>query len=230
MYNDIYEQLGKECDCIKKVTNSDIDELITLISAYTCWMNKPCENLLSGERKEVLDLPDCVDECEVFTFKPFYHPFDVDSFDFTLIAQTGIDEETTDITDFSYSEVDDEFKMLLPIPACKCGCSPKCGCPTKYKLLVTYVAGYTLLPDCLIPLMCEALQYIIEKNNCSCDKCPTCDNKYEDDRTAILVDNAEKLTDQLKNYFVRVLTEQYKRELSLISLCEKPNELWGFRV
>ena len=78
--------------------------------------------------------------------------------------------------------------------------------------------------------MCEALQYIKEKNNCSCDKCPSCENKYEDDQTAILVDNAEKLTDQLKNYFVRVLTEQYKRELSLISLCEKPNELWGFRV
>lgn len=226
----IYEQLSEQCNCIKTFTESDIDELIGLISAYTCWTQSPCETFLSSERKEVLSLPECMDECEVFTFRPFYHPFDVDSFAFTLVAQTGIEETTTSITDFSYSEIDDDFKMVLPIPDCKCGCRPKCGCPTKYKLLVTYVAGYEELPECIIPIMCEALQYIIDKNKCDCDKCPECEKKYDEDRTEVIVEEAANITDRLKYYFAKVLTEQYKRQLSLISLCEKPNELWGFRV
>lgn len=214
---------------MSKIETADVDELINLVSVYTCWTNKPCESLLLWERREVLTLPDCMDDCEVFTFEPFYHPFDIESFAFTLVAQTGIEETTTAITDYSYSEIDGNFKMVLPIPSCKC-CKPKCECPTTYKLLVTYVAGYETLPDCLIPLFCEALQYIQEKNKCDCDACPTCDNKYEEDRTEILIDNAATLTDQLKNYFVRVLANQYKRQLSLISLCERPSELWGFRV
>lgn len=226
----IYEQLSEQCDCIKPFREKDVDELIHLISAYTCWTNTLCETFLSGERREVLDLPDCLDECEVFTFRPFYHPFDEGSFEFTLVEQTGIEETTTSITDFSYSEIDEDFKMLLPIPDCKCGCRPKCECPSKYKLLVTYVAGYEELPECLLPIFCEALQYILEKNECSCDKCSSCDNKYEEDKTEILIADAATLTDQLKNYFVRVLTSQYKKQLSLISLCERPNELWGFRV
>ena len=225
----IYEQLSTQCNCIGTVSEADVDELIHLISVYLCWAQKPCETLLSGERKEVLELPDCVDDCEVFTFEPFYHPFDEGSFEFTLIAQTGIEETATPITDFAYSETDDNFKMLLPIPNCRCK-GRQCGCETKYKLLVTYVAGYEELPDCILPLLCEALQYIKEKNDCSCDKCSACDNKYEEDKTEILIDNAATLTDQLKNYFIRVLAHQYKKQLSMLSLCKHPSELWGFRV
>lgn len=224
----IYEQLSEKCNCIGSVKDTDIDELINLVSVYACWAQSPCETFLSGERREVIDLPDCMDECEVFNFEPFYYPFDVESFSFTLVAQTGIEEETTQITGYSYSEIDGNFKMILPIPNCRC--AKPCGCPTKYKLLVTYAAGYEELPECLIPIFCEALQYIKEKNNCSCDACPTCDKKYEEDKTAILVYDSASLTDQIKNYFIRVLAEQYKRQLSLISLCKRPNELWGFRV
>ena len=226
----IYEQLSEQCDCIKPFREKDVDELIRLISSYTCWTNTLCETFMSGERREVLDLPDCFDECEVFTFRPFYHPFDEESFTFTLVEQTGIEETTTDITDFSYSEIDDDFKMLLPIPDCKCGCRPKCGCPAKYKLLVTYVAGFEELPDCLIPIFCEALQYILDKNNCDCSKCTECDNKYDDDKVEVAVADAGNITERLKYYFVRTLAKQYMKQLSLISLCERPDELWGFRV
>ena len=226
----IYEQLSNTCKCMKTVTEADVDQLIDLISVYTCWAQSPCETFLLSERREVMELPPCMEECEVFSFKPFYHPFDVETFTFTLIAQKGIEEESTVISDFSYSEIDDDFKMVLPIPSCRCSCKKRCDCPTKYKLLVTYVAGFDLLPDCLLDLMCEGLQYIQEKNECNCDKCTSCDNKYEDDKVPILIDDADTITLQLKNYFVRVLSNQYKRKLSLISLCEKPNELWGFRV
>lgn len=225
----IYEQINERCDCMRSVKTTDVDELINLISVYTCWAQHPCETLLSSERREVVELPDCTDKCQVFRFEPFYYPFDKTSFSFTLVAQKGIEETSTEITDYSYSEIDGDFKMVLPIPDCKCGCD-KCDCPAKYKLLVTYVAGYTELPDCLMPLICEALQYVADKNECSCDKCETCDKKYEDDQIPILVENADTLTLQLKNYFIRVLSKQYMRQLSLISLCSKPNELWGFRV
>lgn len=223
----IYEQLSKECNCRESAKESDIDELIRLISMATCWMQKPCDTFLSSERQEVIELPSCMDECEVFSFKPFYHPFDKESFAFTLIAQKGIDETSTTIDEYSYSEIDGDFKMILPIPSCKC--KNPCDCPTKYKLLVTYVAGYEELPECLIPIFCEALQYIEEKNKCDCAKCTTCDNKYEDDKIPILIDDADSITLQLKNYFIRTLSRQYKRQLSLISLCEV-GELWGFRV
>ena len=225
----IYEQLEQKCNCMKSVKTTDVDELINLISVYTCWAQAPCETFLSGERKEVIELPDCMDECEVFRFEPFYSPFDRESFEFTLVAQKGIEETSTPITDYAYSELDGDFKMVLPIPDCKCGCKP-CDCPTKYKLLVTYVAGFDKLPDCLIPLMCEALQYVADKNDCRCDKCDSCDKKYEDDQIPIIVDNADTITLQLKNYFIRALSKQYMRQLSLISLCTRPEELWGFRV
>lgn len=225
----IYEQLSQECNCMTTVNANDVDELIQLISSLTCWQNKPCETFLVGERKEIMDVPNCVEKCEVFEFTPFYHPFDKDSFEFTLVTQQGIEETTETITEFAYSEIDGNFKMVLPLPDCKCGCNP-CECVPKYKLMVTYVAGFELLPDCLIPIMCEALQYIAEKNKCDCAQCQTCDNKYEDDKIPILVDDADSLTLQLKNYFIRTLARQYRKQLSLISLCEMPNELWGFRV
>lgn len=225
----IYEQLSEQCNCVT-VNQADVDELINLISSYTCWMQSPCETFLSGDRREVLDLPECMDECEVFTFTPFYHPFNKDSFTFTMVTQSGIEETTTTITDYAYSEIDGDFKMVLPLPDCKCCCDSKCECPKKYKLLVTYNAGYETLPDCLISIFCEALQYIKDKNNCDCDKCQKCDAKYEEDKTEILIESAATLTDQIKNHFVRVLARQYARELSLISLCDRQNELWGFRV
>lgn len=224
----IYEQLSEKCNCMT-VKTTDVDELIQLISSLTCWQNKPCETFLLSERREVMDLPDCMDECEVFTFDPFYRPFDTESFHFTLVAQTGIEETAAEITDFAYSVVDDNYKMILPLADCKCRCKP-CECVPKYKLVATYVAGYEELPDCLVSLMCEALQYIAEKNKCDCDKCQTCDNKYEDDQVPILIENADSLTLQLKNYFVRTLAGQYRKQLSLISLCQRPKDLWGFRV
>ena len=46
-------------------------ELITLISTYTCWAQSPCETFLLSERREVVDIPDCIKDCDVFEFEPF---------------------------------------------------------------------------------------------------------------------------------------------------------------
>lgn len=225
----IYEQIKSYCDCLQNVSNADVDELIELISVYTCWAQNPCETFLYGERQEVVDIPDCMCNCDVYEFEPFYTPFDSESFTFTLVEQKGIEETLTPITQYNYSSVDQNFKIQLPLPSCECVPS-KCECPTKYKMLVTYNAGYELLPDCLLPIFCEALQYIKERRSCDCDKCTECATKYGEDQTEILVDDAAKLTDELRAYLVRMLAKQYAKQLSLISICVRPNELWGFRV
>lgn len=220
----IYDQLKEYCDCID-VNERDVDELINLISSYTCWMQKPCETFLQAERKEVKDLPDCVCDCDIYEFEPFYAPFDPESFTFTLIEQNGIQEIATPITNFGYSEADEKFRLELPLP--NCDCRPNCGCKSKYKLLVTYVAGYESLPECLLPLMCEALQWIKEKNTCDCSECEPCNQNERDMRTQI---NYTTLTGRLQEHFLTVLTVQYFRQLSLISLCTRKGYLWGVVV
>ncbi len=222
----IVEQLTEYCDCVPAdVRERDVDELINLISTFTCWTQKPCETFLKGERKEVKDLPNCIRDCDVFTFDPFYAPFDKDSFTFTLIEQNGISESATEITDYVYSEVDGNFRLELPLPACEC--KPNCGCESKFKLLVTYVAGYELIPECLLPLMCEALNWINEKNSCDCEKCEPCDQTY---REPIPIDYTT-ISGRLQEHFLTILTTQYFRQLSLISLCNRyKGQLWAVVV
>lgn len=222
----VIEQLTEYCDCLKEVNEKDVDELINLISVYTCWTGKVCDTFLSAERKEVIDLPDCVCECDVFTFEPFYVPFDKDSFTFTLIEQNGIEEYTTDITDYVYSEADENFRIALPLDNCQC--QYVCGCKPNYKLLVTYTAGYELIPDCLLPVFCEALQWINDKNTCECSKCEPCDDSTERKYYEIDVTSLEG---RLQDYFLTVLVTQYIRHLSLISLCDRSRfKLWSVVV
>lgn len=216
------------CDCVNNddIEDRDVEELIELVSMATCWMQSPCETFLSAERSEVIELPSCLCDCDVYEFYPFYHPFDASSFNFILVKQEGIEEETFEITEFKYSEVDGCFKIQLPIPSCKC--RNICGCELKYKLLVKYVAGYEELPECILPVFCEALQWVSEKNSCGCSDCQACSNETE----LITADyeNGATIADRLADYFIKSLAEQYKRELSLISLCRPRSKVWGFVV
>lgn len=219
-----FEQLTEYCNC-QDVEEKDVNELINLISTYTCWAQNPCETFLASERREVKDLPNCVNGCDVYEFEPFYAPFDPDSFEFTLVEQNGITETTVTLSAF-YSEVDGKFRLELPLPSCKC--MPKCGCESKYKLLVTYVAGYEEVPECLLPLMCEALYWIADKNKCACEDCDACDPTKNTDEGVI---NYATLDGRLQDHFLNVLTRQYFNQLSLISLCQRyKGELWGVVV
>lgn len=221
----IVEQLSEYCTCNQKdIEDRDVLELINLISMATCWTRQPCETFLVDDRKEVIELESCLTDCGVFTFDPFYHPFNKDSFKFTLIKQKGLEEEETVITDYIFSEADQNFRLDLPLPDCKCVDTCTCGCKAGYKLLVEYEAGYDELPECLLPIFCEALYYIQELNNCDCEDCPPCNQKYVESETYITGDGAT-ITDRLADYFVRTLTKQFIRELSLISLCGANNFL-----
>ena len=169
-YNCLYDDTDKQEDIQRNIL-----KLVDLISMATCWTQKPCETFLTSERKEVIDLPDCLNDCKVFEFEPFYTPFDVGSFKFTLVKQKGIDEETFPVQTFNYSEVDGVFKLnLAEIPTCHCGRN-KCDCSPTYKLIATYDAGYAEIPNCLLPVFCEALTFIKEKNRCDCSVCQPCE-------------------------------------------------------
>ena len=231
----VYEQLTEYCDCLvnesiddgrePKFDYREVDELIHLISTYTCWAQSPCETFLQSERKEVVEVPDCLSDCDIFEFDPFYAPFDPDSFTFTLVEQNGINETLTEVTSYVYSEADEKFRLELPLPSCKCN-KPRCGCKSKYKLMVNYVAGYDEIPDCLLPLMCEALQWIIEKNKCDCEACQDCENQYASNSEI----DYTKLTGRIQEHFLTILTVQYFRQLSLISLCSRRHDLWAVVV
>ena len=228
----VYEQLTEYCNCLvsesadesPSIDHRAVDELIHLISVYTCWATHPCETFLQGERKEVIDVPDCICDCDVFEFDPYFAPFDPDSFTFTLIEQRGIEETLTEVTEVRYSEVDEKFRMELPLP--NCDCYDPCGCKSKFKLMVTYVAGYEEIPECLLPLMCEALQWILEKNECDCEACQDCENKYANNNAI----DYTKLTGRIQEHFLTILTVQYFRQLSLISLQKRKGYLWGVVV
>lgn len=220
------EQLTEYCDCLDSVDERDVNELINLISTYTCWAQKPCETFLKSERKEVRELPNCVCECDVFEFEPLFAPYDVESFTFTLVEQNGINEISHIISSYIYSEADEKFRLELPLP--DCGCKAKCGCESKYKLLVTYVAGYENIPECLLPLFCEALQWIADKNKCDCEECEPCNDRLYPQDNQIDYTN---LTGRMQEHFLTILTRQYFNQLSLISICQRyKGELWGIVV
>ena len=220
----IYEQLKEYCNCVD-VKESDVDELINLISVFTCWTSKPCETFLLGERREVVELPNCLCDCSVFKFEPFYVPFDPDSFTFTLIEQNGTNETAIPIKDLHYSSVDGNFRLGLPLPNCEC--KPDCGCESEYKLLVEYNAGYERIPECLLPVFCEALVWVKDKNTCDCTECLPCD-PTTNEREGVI--NYASLNGRLQDYFLQVLVTQYHRQLSLMSLCNNKKYLWGVVV
>ena len=222
----VYDQIEAACDCFNEneISEADVDELIDMVSMATCWTLSPCETFLTSERREVIRLPECLDECDVITFEPYFQPFDVESFSFSLVEIDGINETVTPITNFTYSDVKGVFRLDVDLPNCKC--EPQCGCKKEYYLVAEYTAGYDLIPDCIMPAFCEALQYIVDRRKCECE-CVECNY---DEHTEILVENAASISNQLKVYFVNLLTEQYKRQLSMISLCDQRYSIWGLVV
>lgn len=222
---EIINQLKGFCSCVEKATDEDIAELVNVISIATCWMQKPCETFLLGDRREIIDLPPCAD-CPII-FEPFYHPFDVDTFEFSLITIEGIEETITPITEFAYHEADGLFHVIPGLPSCKCGCQKKCGCPTEYKLLVKYKAGYEVIPDCLLPVFCNVLEVIHAKNECNC--CSDCGCEAKDENE-IKYASGDVVSVALETDIGKMLVEDYKDMIGMMSLCGQPRDLWGMVV
>lgn len=214
----IVEQLTSYCDCVN-ISEEDLAEMVNIVSAITCWRKNDCETFLTAPRKELFELKGC-HECGI-TFEPFYHPYDKDSFKFYLVSVTGTTEEVTEITDYSYSEIEELFRINLGI---ECDCN-QCGCETTHKLYVTYNAGYEELPDCILPVFCNLLEIIKAKNTCDC----TCSCEGEEEQT-IKYYSGDVVSVALETDLGKMLVEGYKDELAKISLCNGLNPLWGVVV
>ncbi len=221
MITGITEQLSEYCECMGEVEERDVKEIIDLISMYTCWTNEPCDTFLLGDRREVVDLPPCLD-CE-FEFEPFFHPFDLESFKFTVVQQDGLEIESNEV-EFVYNQATGKFLVDLGLPSCKCQptrCKP---CDVDYKLVVDYKAGYEGLPDCLLPVFCNLLDVIQAKNECDCEKDCACNTEEQ-----IKYATGDVVTAALETDLGKALVEQYKRQIALLSLCED-KQMWGVVV
>lgn len=218
----VHEQILGYCTCAKEATVEDVTELINMVSMATGWMRKPCETFLKDDRREVIDLPDCLD-CPL-VFDPYYHPFDVDSFTFTLVTIKGTEETLTPITDFAYHESDEKFHVNVGLP--KCGCvSCSCGCPPSYKMIVEYSAGYEVIPECLLDVFCNVLEVIHSKNDCCCEKDCGCSDGEQDIKYA----TGDVVTVQLDTDIGKMLVSLYMTQLAMLSL-SRPEPFWGVIV
>lgn len=219
----IIDQLRAFCDCVKDITEDDVAELVNVISMATCWQREPCETFLNGARREVIDLPSCAD-CPI-TFEPFYHPYDIESFRFYLVTVEGIEETVTEITKYQYHVSDGMFHIDTGLPSCKCACNP-CGCPPSYKMVIEYTAGYDEIPDCLLPVFCNVLAVIQAKNDCKC--CDDCG--CENQEPTIKYASGDVVSVQLETEIGKLLVEQYKNQIGMLSLCTVDDGVWGFVV
>ena len=220
----IKDQLIEYCDCLD-IDDGDIVELVNVVSMATCWMKKPCETFLTGERKEVIPLPDCLD-CPI-TFEPHYYPYEIDSFSFSLVKVKCVEEEIIPLSEYSYSAVDNVFRINPEIPSCNCKpCT--CGCDPEYKLLVTYTAGYDELPDCLLPVFCDILELIHDKRKCECG-CNVCDEGMQT-QEEIKYPSGDALTASVQIELAKMLSKTYRNQLAMISLCDGELKLWGVVV
>ena len=240
----IVEQLTTYCDCTN-VTERDVDELIHIISQMTCWnSNAPkynvglCDTFLNGPRKEILDLPNCLPKCPAFYFRPFYYPFDMETFIFKVAQVSGVTETTFDIENVTWVESKGAFGIDLTglIPSCQCH-NPCQECKDEFKLIVEYDAGYEEIPECILPVLCNLLNVIEAKNNCDCDDCQACStqqttvNPVTGQVTAsiqtIKYASGDITTVQLETELAKMLVRNYRNQIGLISLCSAPKELWG---
>ena len=230
----MYDQLKEFCDCVDKFTDKDVMDMVNVVSLATGWTKNPCETFEKAMRKEVIDLPSCMD-CP-YTFEPYYFPYDADTFSFSLLKIKGIDEELIPINAFSYSQAEGVFRVDTGLPRCDCACD-ECDCPTEYKLVVQYMAGYEEIPDCLLPVFCNLLEVIAAKNACDCAADCGCDNKtveYDQYGRPIMQNSKYKSCDVvsvvLETDLGKMLVEQYKNQLGMISLVKMHHNLWGFVV
>lgn len=228
--NAIIDQILDYCDCLpeKELKNEakvekNVEELIHLISLLTCWTQEACETFLNSSRKEYMDVEEfdpCYCDGGVVEFFPFYSLVDPESIQVSLIEIKGITETETLIDEeyFSWSEISNCVRIDLR----KFARWSRCGCPNKFKLKFEYNAGHDLIPECLLPIFCDLLHVIFNKNRCDCSACQSC-GKGDD----VEIEWDDDVAKNLDTYLRNVVESGYQKQLGLISLCHKFDSSWG---
>ena len=93
-------------------------------------------------------------------------------------------------------------------------------------MIVEYVAGYCNIPECLLPVFCNVLEVIKAKNDCKCcDDCG-CENQEQQVKYA----SGDVVSVALETDIGKLLVEQYKKQIGMLSLVRCFPQLWGFVV
>lgn len=227
----VVEQLKDKCDCLKETDTSaykfeqNVEQLINLISILTCWKRGSkenyCETFLLSERKELFDFKQvkscgCCDN-NITTLCLYYDLVKPESISVKLRVRNGIkfSEVEIDSNDISFDEIENNLYIDLSNYT---DVTNNCNCDVLQKIIVTYDAGFEEIPDCLIPVFCDYLSYVIDMNKCECG-CDSCDddNDVNIDDIVNMDSNAEQL-----NTYVTVrnhIISAYAQQLSIMSLC-----------
>lgn len=221
-FDKVLNQLISNCDCIKETDtySRDVNQLINLISTMTCWKRSGCETFLKEERQEIFE-PDinmrCGCDYGLTSLELYYDLIDKDTFKIQFQVRDGIKFEIFDVGEdlFSYDEIENKLWIDMSSFIATCGC---CN-PEITKLIVTYEAGYEQLPDCLLPVFCDYLDYVIEMNKCECG-CDDCDEE---------IYNSESSEEQTSTFNViqEHIIAVYRRQLEQMSLCKGAWTYWG---
>ena len=177
----------------------------------TCWKNSPCENFLSSDREEVMDV-DVIKSCwcdgGLMIVPLYYREIKAETIQVFVQIRNGVKFEEIELStdDFSFNQ----YENKLYIDLSEYDTESVCNCEKVHKLIVRYTAGFELLPNCLLPVFCDYLSYVIKMNQCDCN-CNTCEDDTE---------NTEPVEpDTIEEYIQRTLFIAYARQLETISLC-----------
>ncbi|GCF92499.1 hypothetical protein NRIC_03900 [Enterococcus florum] len=227
----IVQQLKDYCGCLPDnledtALEKAVKELIHLVSIMTCWTDDLCGTFLNGMRKEIFDAERinlCSCESGIFEFIPFYVPIYPETISAVLVEQDGLTDKVTEIdpTDIVYSETFEKIRINYQ----KYFTQDDCKCPQDAKIVVQYVAGYEELPECILPILCDLLQIVLDKLKCDCGSCQQCE-KGE----GVVIDFNDEVSPDLEDYLKELLIKNYQKQLGLISLCGRIHRIWGVLV
>lgn len=224
----IYDQLKDYCNCLRVNDvqsldfNKNIDLLIDLISSLTCWKNNPCETFLSSDREEVFDvgmIHSCYCDNNLLILELRYKEIKKETITVKLQIREGIKFTEIEVSpdDFDFNVYENKLYIDLSNYS---GIDP-CNCINLHKVIIQYVAGYNLIPECLLPVFCDYLQYVIQMNRCDCN-CVQCEEKVE---------NEEPVEpDTVSEYIQNSIFVSYARQLETISICKSKIEFRGLVV
>lgn len=228
MYEEIISQLRDNCDCISEnewsntKLEQNISEFLDLISTMTCWKTKACETLLMSEREEIFDIESLKFECGVcdsglVTKTLYFDLIQEESVKVKILIKSGIKIEIIELDDELYAF--NPYTNEIYVDLSDYVFDDECTCEKIIKMIVTYDAGYEILPECLFPILCDFLDYVFDMNKCTCGACTTCESDSTQDVVIVEgeTDNSEFIS--IKLQIRNIIASNYMRQLEFISLC-----------
>lgn len=242
MFDEIIEQLRDYCECIgdldtdniakRQQVERNLTELIRLVSILTCWASGKiqkfsggcccenyCDSFLMQPREEVFE-PEIVRSCTcgngIVKVSPYYRMIRPETITVSIHYRNGIELEEVPVGEYSF----DPYEETLWIDLSEY-LTDSCDCREIVRVVVNYEAGFERLPECLLPVFCEMLQYMNDMNRCNCESCSSCEMREDSEEPD------EKNQKDVWFWVRKNLYEAWSRQLEMISLCQARSRLWG---